>query len=262
MRPRLPIIRSQTGRDMAVTRDRMRSDINGLCHGRQMRYPLVVATDFQKPPPNVSEGPQSAQSHPGFHRPKPIPSRIRDFLECPRTADLAFWAILAYLAPMLPAYPWSQRPDDHPLSVEEVCAALVEAEGDIPAAASRLKVGTLILRKFIERSTRARAVIREMIELLNDEAQRTLRQAIRDPDARRQDWATRYVLNSQNAKARGYSPVANADEASTARGLNLTLTLPIPEWADGTRIGPPAAPQKQLIDVTPSVAQPAKPADE
>jgi hypothetical protein len=153
---------------------------------------------------------------------------------------------------MLPAYPWSQRPDDHPLSVEEVCAALVDSEGDIPAAAGRLKVGTLILRKFIERSTRARAVIREMIELLNDEAQRTLRQAIRDPDARRQDWATRYVLNSQNAKARGYSPVASADDA--ANRVNLTLTLPLPEWQDGTKIGPPPAPQKQLIDVTPSQA--------
>ena len=155
---------------------------------------------------------------------------------------------------MLPAYPWSQRPDDHPLSVEEVCAALVHSEGDIPEAANRLKVGTLILRKFIDRSSRARAVIREMIELLNDEAQRTLKQALRDPDARRQDWATRYVLNSQNAKARGYSPVANADDAANARGLNLTLTLPIPEWADGTKIGPPLQQPKQLIDVTPSVS--------
>ena len=104
-------------------------------------------------------------------------------------------------------------------------------------------------------------MIREMIELLNDEAQRTLRQAIRDPDARRQDWATRYVLNSQNAKARGYSPVANADDAANVRGT-LTLTLPIPEWADGTQIGPRPAPPKQLIDVTPSTSQPAKPADE
>ena len=107
---------------------------------------------------------------------------------------------------MLPAYPWSQRPDDMPLSVDEVCAALVHSEGDIPDAAARLKVGTLILRKFIDRSTRAKAVIREMIELLNDEAQRTLRAAIRDPDSRRQDWATRYVLNSQNAKAQGLQP--------------------------------------------------------
>ena len=151
---------------------------------------------------------------------------------------------------MLPAYPWSQRPDDHPLMVEEVCAALFECEGDIPAAATRLKVGTLILRKFIERSTRARAVIREMIELLNDEAQRTLRGALRDEDSRRADWATRYILNSQNAKARGYSPVASAEDAASNR-VNLTLTLPLPEWQDGTKIGPPPAPQKQLIDVTP-----------
>jgi hypothetical protein len=148
---------------------------------------------------------------------------------------------------VLPAYPWHTRADDNPLTVEEVCAALVQSEGDIPSAAERLKVGSLILRKYIDRSSRARAVIREMIELLNDEAQRTLRQAIRDPDARRVDWATRYILNSQNAKARGYSPVANADDT---RGT-VTLTLPLPEWADGTKIGPSPQATKGLIDVTP-----------
>jgi hypothetical protein len=137
------------------------------------------------------------------------------------------------------------------LTVEEVCAALVQSEGDIPSAAERLRVGTLILRKFIERSSRARAVIREMIELLNDEAQRTLRQALRDPDARRQDWATRYVLNSQNAKARGYSPVAAADDAAAVRGT-LTLTLPVPQWQDGTVIGPPSPLSKEIIDLAPA----------
>ena len=99
-------------------------------------------------------------------------------------------------------------------------------------------------------------MIRETIELLNDEAQRTLRQAIRDPDARRQDWATRYILNSQNAKARGYSPVANADDAATARGLNLTLDA-APSGVggrDADRASPRAAEATDRRDAEPGEA--------
>ena len=54
---------------------------------------------------------------------------------------------------MLPAYPWSTRPDDHPLTADEVCEALVQSRGLVHRAAERLKVGSLILRKFIERSS-------------------------------------------------------------------------------------------------------------
>jgi hypothetical protein len=96
---------------------------------------------------------------------------------------------------MLPAYPWSQRPEDEPLTVEEVCGALVHTEGNVKLAAARLKVGALILRKFIERSTRARAVIVEMAAQLVDEAQTTLHEALRDEDSRRRDWAIRFILN-------------------------------------------------------------------
>ena len=105
---------------------------------------------------------------------------------------------------MLPAYPWDQRPDDEPLTIEEVCAALVASEADVALAADRLKVGALILRKFIERSSRARAVIGRWLISLNDEAQTTC-QALRDSDARREDWAMRYILNSQNAKKLGWA---------------------------------------------------------
>ena len=151
---------------------------------------------------------------------------------------------------MLPAYPWSQRPDDHPLTAEEVCAALVESEGNVKIAADRLKVGALILRKFIERSSRARAVIVEMAAQLADEAQTTLHQALRDEDARRQDWATRYILNSQNAKQLGWASTANADDAALHRGPLINLTLPVVQWADGTLIGPKEA-AKVIIDLAP-----------
>jgi hypothetical protein len=155
---------------------------------------------------------------------------------------------------MLPAYPWSTRPDDHPLTADEVCAALVVSEGDIRAAAERLKVGSLILRKFVERSSRARAVIREMALLLADEAQQTLREALRDPDARRKDWAIRFILNSKNARGLGWS---STDDAAEALGRpSITLTLPAVSWADGTPLTAPAQPERALIDVTPPAAKP------
>jgi hypothetical protein len=141
---------------------------------------------------------------------------------------------------MLPAYPWQTRPDDHPLTADEVCAALFEAEGDVTSAAERLKVGSLILRKFIERSSRARAVIVEMNARLVDEAQATLHAALRDDDARRQDWATRFILNSKNGRGRGWASAEPADEAAQVRGPLINLTLPVVRWADGTLIGPPA----------------------
>ena len=152
---------------------------------------------------------------------------------------------------MLPAYPWEQRPDDHPLQVEEVCSALVETEGNVRDAADRLKVGALVLRKFIERSTRARAVIVEMAAQLADEAQTTLHAALRDQDARRQDWATRFILNSKNARKLGWASSDPAEASANHTGPLINLTLPIVEWQDGTKIGPKAA-AKQIIDMTSS----------
>jgi hypothetical protein len=159
----------------------------------------------------------------------------------------------------LPAYPWSTRPDDMPLTADEVCAALVEAEGDITAASQRLKVGSLILRKFIERSSRARAVVREMDMRLADKARSKLAQALDDEDNRRVDWAIRYVLNSKNARPLGW---ASSDPGETAQanalaGPVINLNLPPVQWADGTVIGPPAM-GRNVIELHPS-SIPSKP---
>jgi hypothetical protein len=124
---------------------------------------------------------------------------------------------------------------------------LVQSEGNVYLAAERLKVGSLILRKFIERSTRAKAVIIEMSSRLIDEAQTTLHAALRDEDARRQDWAVRYILNSKNARKLGWASTDASDDAATQRGPLINLTLPT-QWADGTVFGPPAV-TKPLIDL-------------
>lgn len=162
---------------------------------------------------------------------------------------------------MLPAYPWSQRPDDMPLTADEVCDALFQAEGDITAAAQRLKVGSLILRKFIERSSRARAAIREMDLRLADKARSKLAQALDDDDNRRVDWAIRYVLNSKNARPLGWAssdPSETANQSALAGPL-VTLNLPPAQWADGTAIGPKDRP-KNVIELHPS-SIPKAPAD-
>ena len=160
----------------------------------------------------------------------------------------------------LPAYPWTQRPDAMPLTADEVCEALYQAEGDITAASQRLKVGSLILRKFIERSSRARAVVREMDMRLADKARSKLAQALDDHDSRRVDWAIRYVLNSKNARPLGW---ASSDPSETAQtnalaGPLVTLNLPPAQWADGTAIGPREL-ARNVIELHPSSQLPTIP---
>jgi ParB-like chromosome segregation protein Spo0J len=164
---------------------------------------------------------------------------------------------------MLPAYPWTSRPDDHPLTADEVCEALVQSRGYIHRAAERLKVGSLILRKFIERSSRARAVLREMDALRIDRAVEHLDEALDSEDNRRQDWAIRYTLNSRNARPYGWGSADDADDAAKIRGPLVNLTLQAGQWADGTTFGPatPKEAAKQLIDVTPKPPPASKPTD-
>lgn len=151
----------------------------------------------------------------------------------------------------MPAYPWSQRPDDLPLTAEEVCEALYEAKGIVTRASILLKVGSLTLRKFVERSPRARAVIAEMNCRRGDLAVEKLDTALEDDsDARRQDWAIRYVLNSANARALGWSSTDDAaSHALDAPRTNIVIQ-PV-RWADGTIIGPKEA-AKTLIELHPS----------
>lgn len=155
------------------------------------------------------------------------------------------------------AYPWSSRPDDLPLTVEEVCAALYEVCGDVTAASVRLKVGSLVLRKFIERSARARAVVMEMDRRDIDAARSKLREALHTEDHRRQDWAIRYYLNSANARSYGLSSTDDAAAHALDRP-NLNIVVQPIAWADGTRIGPPAKP---MIELHPSALPGKTPGD-
>lgn len=155
---------------------------------------------------------------------------------------------------MLSAYPWDQRPDDHPLTVEEVCAALAETDGSIRRAAALLRVGSLVLRKFVDRSARARAVQREMDNCLLDDARGVLRAALDSESHLRNDWAARYVLNSANAKSLGWSPTSASDQASSP---SITLIMPPAAWENGeTFAAQPKEAAKQIMEL---VANPSDP---
>jgi hypothetical protein len=145
-----------------------------------------------------------------------------------------------------------------PLTADEVCSALYEAHGDVTEASLRLKVGSLILRKFVERSSRARAVIHEMNMRLADRAKSKLREALEDEDHRRQDWAIRYILNSQVARPLGLSSTADAADPQNAalRGPLLQLNLAPVQWADGTPVGPREL-AKNVIELAPNSSPPA-----
>jgi hypothetical protein len=162
---------------------------------------------------------------------------------------------------MLPAYPWSQRPEDHPLTLDEVTAALVEASGDVTQAADRLKVGSLTLRKFIERSPRARAVVLEMDHRLADRARRKLIGILNDDqDARRQDWAIRYVLNAKMARHLGFAATDSADDAARQNNGLVQNNFIIGQagWANGEMFAKPAPPAQKLIELAPEPAASGK----
>jgi hypothetical protein len=144
----------------------------------------------------------------------------------------------------LPAFPWAARPDDLPLTVEEVCAALAETNGLITKASLRLKVGSLVLRKFVDRSARAKAVIVEMSTRRAERAAERLDEALEADDARRNDWAIRWILNSAAARHLGLS----SSDSSPDRPL-VNITLAPNQWLDGTQIGPPAPPAPPIIEI-------------
>jgi hypothetical protein len=62
----------------------------------------------------------------------------------------------------LPFYPWLSRPEAVPLRLEEVETAIFMANGDIKAAADRLKVPTAMLNRFVRKYPRLQRLREEL----------------------------------------------------------------------------------------------------
>jgi hypothetical protein len=148
----------------------------------------------------------------------------------------------------MPAYPWDVRPDDHPLTADEVCEALWRTHGNVARASVLLRVGSLVLRKFVERSPRARAIINETDRVTIDNTRTALYEALDSDDDRRRDWAIRFVLNS--AAARSYG-LANAEPTQAVNQVNVNLVAPPVQWQDGTVLGQPQPPKEIELQANP-----------
>jgi hypothetical protein len=155
---------------------------------------------------------------------------------------------------MLPAYPWDARPDDAPLTAEEVCAALYEANGNVLRAADRLKVGSIPLRKFIARSPRAQTLQREIRQSWVDRAEQNLHEALQSENLTDRAWATRHALASPNARGRGWAndPSQSTNTINNVVQNNVTLQPNAGAWLDNTTFGPPPARLPAPIELAPA----------
>jgi len=125
----------------------------------------------------------------------------------------------------LPTAPYEERPHSLPLDVEECRTALWLHRGNIPDAASQLKVTPSRLRNFVTNSPRLLAEQREAREQLADRAEQIVHEALYDEvDSSRRDSMAKYVLNSVIGKQRGFG--------SAGVGVKITNVGPmIITWA-------------------------------
>lgn len=147
----------------------------------------------------------------------------------------------------LPTMPYSKRPDEMPLDIEECRTAIWYTKGNITQAASILKIPSERLRRFVQKSQYLSREVAEASEQLIDRAEQIVAEALDDEeDKGRRDGMAKFVLNSSRAKARGWGAGANpsVNVKNTAGGTILM------SWADGTQFQPNEA--AKTIDVTPN----------
>lgn len=149
----------------------------------------------------------------------------------------------------LSTFPWDVRPAELPLVVEEVRTALWRCRGNVSKAAELLKISSVRLRGFVDKSEYLQRERDEAKEQLLDQAEDNVYEALTDhQDPGRKDSMTRYVL-SQLGQGRGYGTKTGGINIPVdgAKG-RLTIT-----WDDGAPIsGNDDTPgDETIIDVTP-----------
>lgn len=146
----------------------------------------------------------------------------------------------------LPTMPYSERPNELPLDVEECRTAIWMAAGNITEAAQILKVTSIRLRNFVKKSAYLSAEVQEAADRLVDIAEANVKEALTDPlDASRRDTMSRYVL-SNIGKARGWG-TAGGGSVNIKNSAGGTIIV---QWEDGTQLGKEE--KGEIIDVTPT----------
>jgi hypothetical protein len=146
----------------------------------------------------------------------------------------------------LPTMPYSERPAELPLDVEECRTAIWMAAGNITDAAKLLKITSIRLRNFVKKSPYLSAEMQEAADRIVDIAEKNVVEALTDElDPGRRDTMSRFVL-SNIGKHRGWGTAGsgNVNIKNTAGG---TIVV---QWQDGSTFGEQKPEEGEIIDVT------------
>ena len=133
----------------------------------------------------------------------------------------------------LPTMPYSERPIELPLDVEECRTALWMANGNVTEAAIILKITSIRLRAFVKKSPYLSAEMQEAADRLVDIAERNVKDALEDElDPSRRDTMSRFVLTNLG-KHRGWGS-SNSGGVTVKNSAAGTIIV---QWGDGTQIG-------------------------
>ena len=129
----------------------------------------------------------------------------------------------------LPTMPYSERPTELPLDVEECRTAIWMCSGNISKAATILKVTSIRLRNFIKKSPYLTAELQESADRMVDIAEENVLDALTDElDPSRRDTMSRFVLTNIG-KSRGWGSSPNSLNVKNAAGGTIIV-----QWADGS----------------------------
>lgn len=144
----------------------------------------------------------------------------------------------------LPTMPYSERPLELPLDVEECRTAIWMAAGNITEAAKLLKTTSIRLRNFVKKSPYLSAEMQEAADRLVDIAESNVHDALTDElDPSRRDTMSRFVLTNIG-KHRGWG--SGASGGVTVK--NSAGGTVIVQWADGSTFGQERQEDSQTID--------------
>jgi len=133
----------------------------------------------------------------------------------------------------LPTMPYSERPVELPLDIEECRTALWMAAGNITEAAKILKVTSIRLRSFVKKSPYLTSEMAEAHDRIVDIAEANVRDALTDElDPSRRDTMSRFVLTNIG-KHRGWGSTGSGG-VTVKNSAGGTIVV---QWADGTSIG-------------------------
>ena len=133
----------------------------------------------------------------------------------------------------LPTMPYDSRPESLPLDIEECRTALWRVRGNITEAAKILKVPSIRLRNFVNRSAYLSAEQKEATEILKDMSEDVVYDALTDlEDKGRRDAMARFVLTGIG-KDRGWGSGGTKVTVNNEKGGTVVVG-----WQDGTMFQP------------------------